>query len=437
MTEQIGYKELIKYIFENKDMEELTKEKYFENSSSITKIGYKKIKWYLDNNKKISDFNLFLGILSSLAYGNPEELKDTITKILIINNRELILSNIDSLEQIVSGTLKLEELDSIQYIINIRMSFKLLNFVYNNWIEYRLHKKYFYGINYLLVYFSKYCYDDFETWFLSTKSKNLKVIFTSQILSSSNFYQNEEVYLTSKIDFLRAIAKTTIYTWKKKFFDNQKEITDLVQNYENIYFVMLYIQKNYYKLNKENIDNFTQEIEKLEKYFRFLSIKNLNEFIQYIDFEILYEIINKINNTKLKEKLLFQLQNEIKQQFESFFKKSYFLDDEINKINLYGKIILNLQQNKEIENIKSDFEKIYNEINEPYYFYRFNDKWKLLLKKLVYYLIIIYIFYFDDYENNNLIINYKEKIYNTLKEFNFYNINEIKSLLKQINANKT
>jgi hypothetical protein len=233
------------------------------------------------------------------------------------------------------------------------------------------------------------------------------------------------------------MAKIIIYTWRENLFDNQKQIIELTEDKESIYFVMLYLKNKYYKIDEENIDNFTQDIKKVEKYFKFLSVENLSEFMQYINFEILYEIINKIDNGNLKQDLLFQLQNEIKQQFESFFDKSYFLDDEINKINLYGKIILNLQENQEIENIKSNFEKIHKEINESYYFYRFNNKWRASLKKLVYYLIIIYIFYFDDLENNSLTINYKEKVCNILRDFDFNNINEIKSLLKQINANKT
>lgn len=427
MTEQIGYNELIKYVFNNMDIEELIEKKHFESSSSITDIGYEKIQKYIENNQQISDFNLLLGILSTLAYGNPKKIKNNI-QALIINNKELIRSNIDGLEEKVHGTLKLEELDSINSIVNMAMSFELLNFINYNWIEYRLHKKYFYGINYLVVYFSKYCYNDFEDWFLTTKSSNLKAIFASQLLSSSNFYQNEEIYLKSKIDFLRGIAKITFFT----------HITDLPINEENIYFIMLYIYKNYYKVDEENIKAFEQDVKKLKQYFQFISTNNFCEFTQYINYQILYQIIHKINNSHNKKNLQHQFLTKIKNQFNAFFDKSYISSDEIEKVNLYGRVVLDLQEFEEIKNIKNHFDKLYDEINEPYYFYRFNKKWMLSLKELVYYLITIYIFYFDDEEKHTVIIAYKEKIYDTVKEYNFYNIAEFKAVLKQVkisNAN--
>lgn len=439
MTEQIGYNELIKYVFNNMDIEELIENKYFESSSSITDIGYQRIKEYLENNQQISDFNLLLGILSTLAYGHPEEIEDNI-QTLIINNKELIRSNIDSLEKIIHGTLKLEELNSINSIINMQMSFELLNFLDNDWIEYRLHKKYFYGINYLLVYFSMYCYNDFESWFLSTKSDNLKTIFASQLLSSSNLYQFKKIYLNSNIDFLRAISKVTFFTHKEKFFEHQKQITDLAVDKESIYFIMLYIKKNFYKLTQENINTFEQTIENLKQHFQFISTNNLSEFTKYMNFEVIYKIIHKIDNSDNRKNLLYQILNEIKNKFNSFFDKSYISSDEIEKVNLYGQIVLVLQESEEIINIKKCFDELYNKISEPYYFYRFNDKWKLSLKELVYYLIILYIFYFDVEEKHSVITTYKEKINNTFKEYNFYNIDEFKALLKQVelpNANKS
>ena len=432
MNKQIGYKELMKYIFENTDIEELISKKYFDSPSNITHIGYKKIEEYLKNNKIINNFNLILGILSSLAYGDSREIKDTAIKALIINNKELILSNIDSLEKIVSGTLKLEELNNINQIINMKMSFKLLNYLNYSWIEYQLHKKYFYGINYLLVYFSKYLYDDFETWFLSTKSNNLKAIFASQILSSSNFYQNEEVYLKSKIDFLRAISKIDFFTYKKNFFDNQKQLNDLPIEPESIYFIMLYIKNNYYKIDNENIDTFEQDIKKFKNYFQFMSKSNLFEFMENVNFQALYLIIQKIYDSRLKNNLWYEMLKEIKNQFNSFFDKSYISEDEINKVNLYGKIALDLQDSKEIENIIIEFDKLYNEINEPYYFYRFNEKWELSLKKMIYCLNIIYNFYYDNKKEHSKINNCKEKIYTSFKEYSFYNIDELKELLEQI-----
>lgn len=314
----------------------------------------------------------------------------------------------------------------------MKMSFKLLISVDHDWIVYRLHKKYFYGINYLLVYFSKYCYSDFEAWFLSTNSNNLKTIFASQILSSSNFYHNEDVYLNSKIDFLRAMSKIIVFTHRKNDFGNQKKIIDLVKDDESIYFTMLYIKKKYYGLDEENIGNFEQDTEKIRQYFKFLSTDKLIEFTKYMNYKVLYTIINKVDDINAKKNLSYQLLIKIEKQFESFFDEIHISDKKIEKISLYGKIILDLQENKKIENIKLNFDKIYNDISEPYYFYRFNKKWRLSVQKLVSYLTIFDIIYFNDKKSHNLIIDYKEKIFSILKEYYFYDIDKLESLLKKI-----
>jgi len=432
MNEQLGYNELIKYVFENKSIDELLESGYLENVSYITKKGYEKINKFLKENKNLNNFNLILGILSSLAYGYSQEIEKEITEALITNNKKLIFSNIDRLEEITQGTLKLEKSIWLNEIINMKMSFNLLRNLDYNWIHFDLYKKHFYGIDYLLIYLSKYYFSDFESWFLSTKSNNLKIIFTSKILSNDNLYEMNETFLNSKIDFLRAKSKIAFFTWKEKIFNNQKQITDLPIDEESICFVMFYINKKYYKLNKENIPSFEQDIRKIKKYFVFLSEKKLNEFIKYINFEILYRIIKEVDNNSIKECLLNELFREIKQQFELFFSKSSFDENEVEKINLYGKIILDLQNKEEIENIKNNFEKICREINEPYYFYRFNNKWRLFLKRLIYYLIIIYIAYFSDYTNHYLIIDYKNKILKTIKEYDFYDRNTLELLLNQI-----
>jgi len=438
MLEQIGYKELTKYIFNDNTIGIIIDDNYFESISSITEQGYNQIVNYLKQNTNIKDFNLLLGILSTLAYGNPsEEMKNSIRE-MIIDNKNFILSNIDSLEAKIGKTLNLEESINIQAIIDMKISFELLKTLNHNWTEYHLHKKYIYGINYLLVYFSKYCLDDFDKWFLSTKSKKLKIIFTSQILSSYNSYQENELYFNSKIDFLSTISKITFFTHKNNFFDEQKEITDLKPDNESLYFIMLYINNYYYKIDNKNINDFNKDIVKLKPYIQFLSLKTFDEFVKYINLEILYMLISIINDSKLKNNLLIKVIEVLKQKI-SLFDKSYIADEEVTYASLYGKILLELNNENEIKNIKITFDKIFNEINEAYYFYRFNNKWEVSLKQLVYYLIILYNFYHDDKENHILIIEYKTKIKTVLKEYSFLNLTEIQSILKKIsmqNANK-
>ena len=152
MNEQVGFIELKKYVFNNQNDYYLIINGIFDKNLHIKKKGYNLIMAYLaKNNYVINNFNLLLGILATLAYGHPDIKYKRAVKITILKNKALILNNIDKLSFIAKDNFNIEEFYKLSKIVNRKFSFELLELLDSPWIEFRLHKKYFYGINYLLV----------------------------------------------------------------------------------------------------------------------------------------------------------------------------------------------------------------------------------------------------------------------------------------------
>jgi len=424
MLNQVGFDELLEKVFLNKNMDKLIEDGYLENNSFSGKVHekmYEVIFKYLENTIELKNINILLGILSTFAYGQPpEKLKDLIKKI-IIQNKDLIISNIDNLEETVKNTLNVDISSTLLHIINMKISFVLLNTLEHSWVPYPLYKKKrFYGIQYLIEYLSEYCYDDFEGWFLTTNSKSLKIIFINEALSNSYHYRYTEnqIYLKSKIDFIRCRSKMIFFTEKEVYFDNQKTIFDLEKNKENLYFVIFYINKYYHYLDKENRDNFYNELIELEEYLQCLTLSIFNEFSDKINLEVLYAIVNKIHDKELRDSLYEEILNRLNKDITSFNTISI---NELDNATLYGKILSHIDRKEKSDEIQKKFDKIFNQLKEPYSFYKNDSKWKKSLKELLYYLQIISILYSSKNKTTSLITENKKKIKLIMKEFDFYN----------------
>ena len=436
MLNQIGVDELLEKVFLNKN--KLIEENYFEDKSlyfHADEKAYQIFSQYLENNPKLESVNILLGVLATFAYGEaPEELKKLIKKI-IIQNKDLIISNIDSLEETVKNTLNIDISSTLLNMIDMKISFALLNALNYSWSPYPLYKgKYFYGIQYLLEYLSEYCYDDFEKWFLSTESKNLKIIFINEVLSNNYHYEyrENELYIKSKINFMRCYSKMIFFTEKRLYFPNQKTIFDLEKNEENLYFIIFYINKYYHYLDEKNRDIFYNELIKLEEYLQYLTLSIFKEFSDKINLEVLYAIVNKIQDKELRDSLYEEILNHLNKDISSFDDISI---DELDNATLYGKILSHIAKEEKIDEIQKKFNKIFNQLNEPYSFYKNDSKWKKSLKELLYYLQIISIFYSSRNKTTSLIPENKKKIKLVMKEFDFYHKKDFINFFEKIDDN--
>ena len=408
MENQIGFTELLEQVFLNK---------YFRNNSSITEEGYELILDSLQDTMEFKNINLLIGILSTFAYGQaPKKLKDRIKKI-VIQNKDFIISKIDEFDKKLDGTLNVDISSTLESIMNMEVSFSLLNSLQYSSRSYLLYKKrYFYGLKDLLIYLAEYCYDEFEKWFLSTKSKNLKIIFVNEILSAEYHYEyiENKRYLESKIDFLRASTKMIYFTEKNLYFDTQKTIFDLEKNEENIHFLIFYINKYYHYLDEENRNNFYVEVENLKGYLEYLTPSIFDEFINKIQIEVLYGIVSKIENQGLRNSLYEKILNRLDKDIASFNRVSI---NELDSADFYGNILYKIGEDEKIKKITKNFNKIFYQLNEPYAFYKYGKEWKKFLKQLLYYLKVISIFYTS---KNNDVLEYKEKVKLVMREFDFY-----------------
>ena len=436
MVNEIGFEEMTKTIFFVNEKNELIERNYFEGTLPnlhLTEKGYDKIINYLNNNS-FQNMDILLIILSSLAYGHPSEKMKKTLAYFITKNKDIIFNNIDTLENIIEIELNKEKSQVVQSIIDMEMSFNLLetlsNIINFMWRGFDLYKKEkLYGLGYLFLYLSKYCHNDFEEWFLKTKSNKLKIIYTNEQLDSLNIFDIEEVYINSKINFVRGLAKLVIYVKEFKLTDNQKSIMDLEPNEENVYFTIFSLDLKYYgKLYKDDIDKLNKRLIEIKEYLQFLSPSIIKEFLIRVDTNILYGMVNEVINQKQRFSIYDELLKYLDTNIDLLTLTNF---EKIEEANIYGAILFEIDDEQRIIEIKNKFDIIFKEIDEPYYFYRFHNDWRMSLNKLLYYLIVIFIYYSNKDKRDTFLI-YKEKINNIKKDFEFFKYEQVNNLLEQI-----
>ena len=146
----------------------------------LSNSDYQLLDEYFINTQSFN-LKILIGGLNLLAYGLKNEKNAIIN--YVKRNSINIANQIDNI---------LPDLYSEYNDIGIQYYNKLLNsnFSYNlikrldTYDIPKLSEKNFYGLKYLLLFWSANCYNDFEKWYLSTERRDLLLCFVSSVLDS-------------------------------------------------------------------------------------------------------------------------------------------------------------------------------------------------------------------------------------------------------------
>lgn len=425
ITDEIGFNQVLENIFNINDIEnEMFKDNFFKGnikSPSITEDGYNKITEYLEletNTLNIS-IEMFIGILSTLAWGHPTELHAQQIKNFVLKRKEWIISNLITLQDI-SKYINKAEVQKVEHIINLKVSYELIDTVNimcmhcgrNNIFK----DRYFYGIEYLLKLTSIYCHKEFSEWFLTTTRLDLKAIYASIVLSNI-FDSMPEEHEESNIVFIRVLSTLMHYNigFAKGIAQSSKTIQDLdILKTESLYFI-LYALKELYrsKISGTEIEEVNNKIENLKQYFKHFTLDVFKEFVGRINNYVLCAILYKLNNNTLKQELYENFLQHLTSKLKDT--KNYNKEDLVYDANVYANILMDIGEEKYLKDIKLKFNNKIAEMEEPYYIYRSSKSWDKDIYELLYYLVVLIGYLAKDSED--LVQEYITKFMNVKKDF--------------------
>jgi len=357
LINEIGFDILLEEILKIKDIsvDSLFASKFFqgnEDNIHITEECYSEIFEYLNNTRKIST-KLFLGILSTLAYGHPpDELKEMIGKSLQ-QNVTTIFENIDEL--IPSQTNNLNQA-YFQYYKEItetpfsRKLFHLLDIAHHPDL---IKVRNLYGICYFLSFLSEYVFTEFDKWFKNTKRDDLKVLFIGWSCRHDHlFIFKDSKYEISINPCFKAahviieypLSRYVSYTKRNINEINASKLEDKEKLYGFLYYLIECYRGNEAKEFDENII-LEEELQELssQSYLALLNKDILEEFnINIHNYEITRRIITLVNDTKIKEELLVYLFNKIIKMLDTIQDPTTFTGYDLLIANTFGRILKEL-----------------------------------------------------------------------------------------------
>lgn len=425
ITDEIGFNQVLENIFNINDIEnKMFKDNFFTGnikSPSITEDGYNKITEYLAVETNILNISIemFMGILSTLAWGHPTELHDQQIKNFVLKRKEWIISNLCTLQD-MSKYVNKAEVQKVEHIINLEMSCELIDTVNimcmhcgrNNVFK----DRYFYGLEYLLKFTSIYCHKEFSEWFLTTTRLDLKAIYASIVLSNI-FDSMPEEHEASNIVFIRVLSTLTHYNigFAKGIVQSDKTIQDLdILKVESLYF-SLYALKELYRsrILGTEIEEVNNKIENLKQHFKHFTLDIFKEFVGRINNYVLCAILYKLENNTLKQELYENFLQHLVSKLKD--NRNYNKEDLIYDANVYSNILMDIDEKQYLKDIELKFNNKISEMEEPYYIYRSSKSWDKDIYELLYYLVVLIDCFAKDSED--LVQEYVTKFMNVKKDF--------------------
>lgn len=432
-TNEIGFKELLKNVFNISNDEELLNSSDFETINlehiSVNESAYEKITNHLMTNSV--SFKEFLAINSSLAFGHPNENIIKAIKFYILNNKDNIFQELENSEDL-SDYLNKQNIQYYKHLLENTISYDFIKKLVNL----SLHKEeiykdeHLYGIKYLLTNLSVAIHKEFSDWFLSSNRKDLKIIYAYSIVNPYGCINNLDINeLNSNILFVRTLSKIVNYNIDRspRYKKMKKYFYDLnIPEIENLH-LLLY----HFSIRICNSDNDKKKIEediyKASIYLQNLNKEILEQYLKEISYSNLSLIINEIKDNTLKKDLYEGILVSLLEKIDNTEFISKF---SIEEANILGVVLLQINK-QSLNTLLKDFKDKIDLMNEPYYVYTQHKEWDKNISILFHYLIAIYVYYKT--HNQSDFIEYKNKLVAVKKEFIHTSEKEINSILEQIN----
>lgn len=434
LSNEIGMQEILQKIFNLKSVEDIVDDENFDAANieyaSLCEIGYDKIVKYLNGTNNISN-EMLIGLHAFFAYGHPT---DAFSRCMKEHLRQYGSNLVDLLESIPDqGTsLNLQNAQYYQGIYKQKLSFSLLENVSRiSLYRHRIYKgECLFAFAYLLLNAFKSCNKDFEAWFLSTKREDLKTIFTEQALDLSAMYDYiDESHISSKLPFIKVLSYMLSFKIDPQlsFPDDTKEMSEMDVSVENLYFIAYAFK---YRGNEAVDQNKAQqifdELDALKEYLQLFNVNLYKEFLGKVDSAILYLFVFKVDDEDLKTDLFSALADYLIDKIDN---EEYFSYHTIKDTELLGNLLEFISEAYRIT-LSDKFSKLCDEIDHPYYYYRFNDNWNNEVKTLVYYLSVFFIY--SQMDNDFNMKEKQERFNETVKGFIRYTQDDIKKVLNKI-----
>ena len=399
---------------------------------SITNIDYEKLNNYLSSTKSF-DLKVLIGGLNLLAYGHIEDKKTIID--FIKRNSKQIITCIDNIIPDLSNTYNNVAKQYYENLINKAFSYALLNSIdipHNP----DLCKKYYYGLQYLLLFWLQNCYKDFEEWYFKSSRIDLKIFVSSLILNPRySIYNYGRILIESKISWLKAYYLLSQYDISRFISYGEGSINEIIEstldNKEKLDILIFYLFKNYNRLdgNIENKEQLSQDLSLFQKInwqplFTVDYLKGINLWLD--KYHILNEIIILIDckNSRIN------LYDYVLEKIELCLEKELPTGHEILLSNVYGRIISDYGALM-ISATEDKYNKIKNELLRPYTYHRNKKQWDLNISKLIFYTIALYIANIKNTERCQKLIDTFINVKNDLPHYLDNDINSFITQLKQ------
>ena len=430
MNKKINFANFLEKL-DNNNFLNIDFDSYFESyniNMSIEKRQYNQIVKLFKQSEEIS-LNTFIWINASLAYGESTNGIKNKIKIYIEKYKEIIFKELEktpSLNNFINNKNKqyynamIYGNISFEYILDINT----LN-VYHHSIykENRL-----WGVEYLLINLFKYVKKDFNNWFTNTKREDLKLIFSESILSP--IFHNRLLTIeddNSDILFIRILSKIEFYNINVNHLSSDKSFLNLEKNEENALLVLYHFYRKNLKVeDKLYLDKLKQDISNSKEFLSILSEKEFKNCFEYINHEILYELIYLMEDRSNKEKVFMTYSDYLERKVVG---ERYISSISIDLSNTFGNVLFQLDK-KYFLDFKEKTKKLLEEINEPFYFYRFWNEWNLKISHSCLFLITIYIY--CKLQNKNDYLEIKEKFLKCKENFEHNSDEKIEFILNQI-----
>jgi len=314
----------------------------------------------------------YIGALSLLPYNNcNQKYIEEFKKILQNRFLQNIYKELEELQPIFSNLTNISS-DEISNILNEPLSGKLiLNITYSNKIDISNGNNNYWGIIYLFKYLISLDLNNFEDWIKKTTRLDFKIIFLN-IIYYHVYYSDLNISNldNSKIGVLQAFYALNSYEIDNhypSFISNFKDINGIfTSSLTNRSKFIIYLKYIISKYHGKKSDYFINNIEANNIIDKLLLIDyefTNDEFFAYLPVyysPIYLTILNKMQCTDKRQKLLRLLFNEVFKDLQNGFAK-YNIDHAI----ILGDIAVLLN---DFNLIEKPFKKEFKELSFPYSF---------------------------------------------------------------------
>jgi len=445
LIKEIGFRYLLNEVFSIQALspEALNQSDYFERTGDDLKVKpsvHDKINEYFAEKTQAGNKTLLiLGVISTFAYSHPSETIVKNTHSYLRKHFHDILNNLEDTIPWQDDSFYEKGKQFYNQLISLPFSYKLLDSLSHTRFPQLVHERHNYGIRYLLAYMARVNFDGFDEWFNNTKRTDLKLLFVNFIFDS--FHVEEYVsdnYQKSNNPLLRTTSIFKIFSTSRYFpaIDRDSDIkeiqTSLIPDKEKAYLTLYYFMEKYRGIEFNDLDGdnrFNDDLAYLGQlsFMYNLNVEDLKEFdLHFYNYEITRRFIESLKNENQKNDLLIYLYHKVRDSIIT----EHLTIHNLMSANVLGRILLVLNQDYTTK-IGKLFNKTYETINQPYFFYRQNRLWGTSVLKLMFYLISLYVKYTNS-EKIDSLIPYVNKYKNVKKKYYHPMDNELESIFGQI-----